>query len=347
VRAYKRFLARHVRYGRPFEANCGLHRLLGLGSEEELKHIKDGGEATLVAEITKCKTAERDVGGFDDMYWLNYVQSEPAEERAMPAGMPAPSLDQGHTGMMLDDFVKLPTAAAAGLKRIHVLALRLYTTSVHQTLNRALREGCSPARPHPYPALVAWLCEALHKLMRCEAETARAEELAKARRGASASAMEELADREPAEKEKTRTVWRAVDMSDRYGKGETRHEHFDFSEFRSRGGTELGFVSTSPNRDVAEESAIPSQTGAEDAPGTAPMPLVLKVRADLQKGAVPGVDLSFLSVFPSEKDCVYPPGTYFEPRTGYEEPVVLPSGEEITLRVFEVVPRVSSLFLTW
>jgi len=112
-------------------------------------------------------------------------------------------------------------------------------------------------------------------------------------------------------------------------------EGFDFAEFRSRGATELGFVSTSSSRTVAEEYTV----RAPDFEGD-PLPLVLKVRADLQNGS----DLSFLSVFPNEFDCVYPPGTYLEPRSGYEEPIVLPTGEELNMRVFEVVPRVSSHF---
>ena len=71
-----------------------------------------------------------------------------------------------------------------------------------------------------------------------------------------------------------------------------------------------------------------------------PPPTVLKVRSDLQSGS----DLSFLSVFPCEAECVYPPGTYLEPRSGYEEPVELPGGEELSMRVIEVVPRVSPQF---
>jgi len=94
-------------------------------------------------------------------------------------------------------------------------------------------------------------------------------------------------------------------------------------------------VSTSSSRTVAEEYTV----RAPDFEGD-PLPLVLKVRADLQNGS----DLSFLSVFPNEFDCVYPPGTYLEPRSGYEEPIVLPTGEELNMRVFEVVPRVSSHF---
>jgi len=231
-------------------------------------------------------------------------------------------LDAGHTGKLLDDFVQHPTAAAAGLKRIHVLALRLYTTSMHHSINEPLREGCSPAKPHPYPSLVTWLCDALLRLRQQEAEAARAEELAKARRSTHS------APTDTSDEKSTRTMWRGVDAL-------SVDEAFEFSELRSRGGTELGFMSASSSRAVAEEYANRAPDHENG-----PLPLVLKVRADVQNGS----DLSFLSVFPNEFDCVYPPGTYLEPRSGYEEPVVLPTGEELNVRIFEVVPRVSVHF---
>ena len=85
---------------------------------------------------------------------------------------------------------------------------------------------------------------------------------------------------------------------------------------------------------MAEEYAIrPEEEGA-------PLSVVLKVRGDMSAGA----DLSWLSVFPSEAECVYPPCTYFEARSSWDESVTLPSGDELTLKVVEVVPRVGATF---
>ena len=75
----------------------------------------------------------------------------------MPPGMPSPVLDEGHTGMMLADFCSHPVAVGAGLSRVQVLALRLFTTGMHLSINKPLRGGCSPQQPHPYPALVVHL----------------------------------------------------------------------------------------------------------------------------------------------------------------------------------------------
>ena len=65
------------------------------------------------------------------------------------------------------------------------------------------------------------------------------------------------------------------------------------------------------------------------------MSIVLKIRADIHNGA----DLSFLSAFPCEAESVYPPCTYLEAKTSWDEWVTLPSGEELSVKVVEVVPR--------
>jgi hypothetical protein len=52
----------------------------------------------------------------------------------------------------------------ASLNRGHLLALRLFSsTAVSRRVNRALHEGCSADRPHPYPSLVTQLIDALHR----------------------------------------------------------------------------------------------------------------------------------------------------------------------------------------
>ena len=61
-------------------------------------------------------------------------------------------------------FAKRPIAVMASLNRGHVLALRLFSsTAVSRRVNRALHEGCSAERPHPYPSLVTQLIDALHR----------------------------------------------------------------------------------------------------------------------------------------------------------------------------------------
>ena len=116
--------------------------------------------------------------GWTDLDWLKYCKDERAndtkpmrlrDEFAIAGfgvfghaigstdtkGQVSEGFDKGHHNMKLDDFVSHPIAAAAGLRRAHVLALRLYTSSVYRSVNKPLHDGCSPEQPHPYPALVA------------------------------------------------------------------------------------------------------------------------------------------------------------------------------------------------
>ena len=313
-----KFLSRQMRYGRPIESGVGLYKLLGLESEEELARLRAGGERVVVEEIIAVHAESRDRAGYSDADWLQYVKEEPAEERKLPPGMPASILDEGHTAMTLDDFAQHPIAVAAGLKRIHVLALRLYTTSVHHSINTPLLDGCSTTKRHPYPALVAWVAEAIGKLRAAEVERLRAE----ARKAATAAAADSAA--EGAVRRGATEVWRGVG------------DAADIQQFKARGGTELAFVSASSLRSVVDEYALTPPDDSE-----APPPLIIKVRADLQIGS----DLSFLSVFPKQAEVVFPPCTYLEVRSGYEEAVTLPTGEELTVRVVEAVPRIPATFL--
>ena len=88
--------------------------------------------------------------------WFNYILNEPALEKQFDNGI----RDEGRVGFRLDDFLRDPIAAKAGLNHAHVLALRLYTTNAFPYINNPLRLG----ERHPMPATVLFLQEALKKL---------------------------------------------------------------------------------------------------------------------------------------------------------------------------------------
>ena len=321
--AAHKFAAHAYRFGRPIEAGVGLHKLVGIETEAELNKLRAAGESAIVEELTTGAAATKDLAGYSDAEWLHYVKEEVAEERKMPAGMPSAVLDEGHSAMVLDDFVAHPVAAAAGLKRAHVLALRLYTTSMHRSINRPLHEGCSPSRPHPYPATVALICDALQKLR------SAAEQQARAARGRAAAAADVGAGAAEQDAAAVRTLWRGLGGP------------CNMEELKVRGCTELGLVSGSTIRAVAEEraAAVPPANGGDGAGAgdndARPPTAILKLRADLNNGC----DLSFLSVFPCESECVYPPATYLEYKSSWDDHAVLPSGEDLVVRIVEMVPR--------
>lgn len=160
----RKFVGELLRLGMPIEASQGLHKSMIISGKMLWEKFSEGEDAIL-AEFAQNMSTERDGLGWSDGDWLHYVLSQPAEERALPVGFTSTKLDKGHKGMALDDFVKHPTAVAAGLDRATVLALRLYTTSVFRSINRPLRE----CRKHPYPALVAHLVDGIIKLRKVQA----------------------------------------------------------------------------------------------------------------------------------------------------------------------------------
>jgi len=132
-----------------------------------------------------------------------------------------------------------------------VLALRLYSSPVYKTVTKPLHDGCSPERPHPYPALVCNLIDALARLRQAQGEQRDADRVA-AEKAMSASVDEddeEAAAAVAAAKEQyallteDRVFWRGV-----YG--------LNASEFKARGGTEIAFFSTSTERVVAQQAAL-------------------------------------------------------------------------------------------
>ena len=82
-------------------------------------------------------------------------------------------------GMRLADFMAHESARAATLTEAHVVALRYYTTAAFRTINAPLRDQGRFGRgePHPLPLTVTWIKDALSKLRKIEAVSARKNDL--------------------------------------------------------------------------------------------------------------------------------------------------------------------------
>ena len=116
-------------------------------------------------------------------------------------------------GMRLADFVEHPSAKLAGLKPEHIAAIRLYSTAAFKSINNPLRDRRRTA-PHPLPATVYFLAEAMKRLRTVTAGSADAH--------------------------RTLDLWR--------GMAQTR---FGSSNFFQTGGTELAPMSTTSDAAVA------------------------------------------------------------------------------------------------
>ena len=69
--------------------------------------------------------------------------------------------DQGHEGMGLDDFLELESSKTAKLKKEHMIAIRLYTSSSYHLFNKPMRDR---TKPHPIKVSVYILTQGLKKL---------------------------------------------------------------------------------------------------------------------------------------------------------------------------------------
>ncbi len=93
---------------------------------------------------------------------LDYILHKPATVKKFPNGM----RDEGHEGMLLQDFVQHEHARVAELEEAEVVALRLYTTSAFQQINGPLRDQdrIDRGEEHPLPVTVMTLVNGIKKL---------------------------------------------------------------------------------------------------------------------------------------------------------------------------------------
>jgi hypothetical protein len=163
---------------------------------------------------------------------------------------------EGGLPINLNTFMRSPIAKDANLTRGHVLALRLFSSRIGRKLNAALHDGCAPSRPHPLPALVIHLYDAVWKLRLAQIEMRHAakrrvaalvEAQKRAKEEADEDALEKaIADhREAVQQAKALVLepfWRGVDDVHQV-------------EFKQRGCCEIGFTSLSRERPISQMQA--------------------------------------------------------------------------------------------
>uniref|UniRef100_A0A7S2D053 Uncharacterized protein n=1 Tax=Haptolina brevifila TaxID=156173 RepID=A0A7S2D053_9EUKA len=278
-----------MRLGKPMEASVGLLKLLGLDDVAEgepkvdLHALAHSTDAQLVEEIAAAEGSDiPGVLGWTDLQWVHYIYGKRVikpgteevngtdrvnNERPIPpeGSELAEILDAGRDATQMTAIMNAPIVTTAGLHRAHVLALRLYSSPLFEKINKPLHDGCSPERPHPYPAMVVVLIDALRKLRiaqaeeRMQAATAKADaeaavEAAKVAEdddmlaAAQASAAEATAT---AERLSNQIFWRGVCALS--------------NEFKQRGGTEIGFISLTRDRALAQEQALSQHFALEQA----------------------------------------------------------------------------------
>jgi hypothetical protein len=244
-------------------------------------------------------------------------------------------LDDAGKYKTLAELLETPQAKTAQLKLHHVLALRVYTTSSFKCINNPLR------KPRTTKATKAFKASDSTQLSVAEGEELtilkglkpNGVEWAEEREGSFMVSVRNNQEKKkvglvpythllPPPKPKrhpfaattyfiSEGIKRLRTVKGKYGELEAAvfwrgmEDTAMSEEFQKVGGTEYGCLSTSERRTVAEEFAKV---------GKVKCPMIFKfvTESAMQRGA----DISFLSVYPSEKEVLYPPLTYLAPIPG-------------------------------
>ncbi|EOD33341.1 hypothetical protein EMIHUDRAFT_111908 [Emiliania huxleyi CCMP1516] len=365
------------------EAATGLYGIIGY-SEHFLHDRMREGTAAIVQEAEA-------LGDPAVLENLRYILHAPAgssdlafqngwlRDRA-PNGSPL----EGREGMRLADFVALPVARRARLEEAHVVALRLYSTAAFRALNGPMRqlkmsnyrkgedgrplplEPPQLAAPHPQPATMAFIYEALKRMRALAAATMvdlggkELEELAESlssqsgnldlgtlQRAREDRLVEESADLEAATPSGgAGGGWRSIALQAAGRVFARSAEPVDGARpqeqglvlwrgmgdmrasprFLAMGGTEFACCSTTSRLEVAARYA--------SAAGKTALLFCIKSSTFMNTG----VDISDFSAFPHEKEFLYPPLTYMHP-TGTTHRLVR---NEVTFDIVEVEPSFPS-----
>ena len=193
--------------------------------------------------------------------------------------------DKGRTGMRFIDFLMHKKAQEARLTEAEVLALRLYTTAAYKHMNNPLRDDARYRAGVMCPLPVT---------------TYHAVEGIKKLRALNAGSNQKA------------VLWRGM-RSVRVTE-----------EFMKEGGTELAFMSTTSDINVAVRYSLSQHS------------LLLKIVASNFMST--GAELQWLSAFPSEAEILYPPLTYLQP-TGRKDTLVMERDRKsLSFTVVEVEP---------
>lgn len=249
-----------LNFGESTLAALGVEKLLGINFDTMLSFLKRQTEA-IVEEIERNGSAE-------DKQNLHYILYEKARpEEVVGNDGSRVWRDQNNEGLTIDDFTNMPQARTAELYQCEVLALRLYTSSTFRIINNSLRKRAQQpdvaswaSDPHPLAATTFFIYTALKKL--------RAVSLSR-------------------ETFETVYLWRG--NKDKSVEG----------MFMSRGGAELGCMSTSKNLRVVARYARSAN------------PLVFKIKVESPMDY--GAEIKWLSLFVEEEEILYPPLTFLKP----------------------------------
>jgi flagellar hook protein FlgE len=203
---------------------------------------------------------------------LHYIRNESASEKMYENGI----RDFGRSGLKLEYFLNHKKAKQANLSEAEVVAMRLYTTFAYTFMNNPLRDEDRYKRnePCPLPVTTTFALDGIKKMRKLYATMEVSSK-----------------SNEPNKKEQPQTeetvLWRGM-------------RNLKIArEFMKSGGTELAFMSTTTDVNVAVRYSL------------SPNSLLFKVVSS--NFITMGAEVQWLSAFPGEAEILYPPLTYLKP----------------------------------
>jgi hypothetical protein len=192
---------------------------------------------------------------------LNYILFEPTTEKVYRNGI----RDLGRVNMTLSDFMADQRVTKASLSEAELVAMRLYTTVTYIFMNGPLRDDkrYGLGDPCPLPVTTYFATMGIKKL---RASYLRDNGLVH---------------------DKSKVFWRGM-----------RNREVS-EDFLTQGGTELAFMSTTSDLNVAVRYSI------------SPHSLLFKIVPT--SFMTMGASVQWLSAFPGEAEILYPPLTYLRP----------------------------------
>ena len=288
-----------LKTGKPGEATQGLEGLMCVDRKRFFRRVSEGiagieEEAEDFADLAKDGKLENvsPEEGQEVLDIVDYICRKKAGEikKQYPNGV----LDQGRPPVRLNHFTSHDNAIQAKLLEEEVAALRIYTTLVYKYMNQPLRDTLRYEKGRACPLPVT---------------TYHAEKGIKKLRGLRSTTSEQQQAQDV-------VLWRGL-----------RSTHVT-ADFTKHGGTELAFMSTTKNLDVAVRYSLSAHS------------LLFKI-------VVPnfialGAELQWLSAFPGEEEILYPPLTYLAPTNQIDEVRVdCGDGRRVCFTVIELRPTMA------
>jgi hypothetical protein len=335
--------------GAPKTAALGLEGFMRI-TPQEAAELRGGGVDAIRGEFEEH-------GSEKDKKWLKYI----ADEEATPGTGEWGKYDEGREGNpRLADFAEMKEAKDAELSVANTLALRLYTSPAYGSLNDPLRDfdevcqcdaklWCKSSSPfsvlkngalecpvcgtkkhearhcmkskHPFPATILHVRDAILKL---RAVDAAKEAEGAARNGAAVSGGSADSAHGGAgsgsQGAAAQTLWRGI-------------KNVNMPEsFMSGGGVELGVMSATYDLSTAVQFSCAT---LEELERGALVIFKFVTSSFMERGA----SVEWLSVFPKERECVFPPLTFMSPTGRRQNMRSMPGQQTGNYTIIEVAPR--------